>query len=56
MNPIVCDTGPILHLKEAGILELLNKAGDIYIPDVVGFDIKGLYQQCWENRRFFIVI
>jgi len=25
MNPIVCDTGPILHLQEAGLLELLKK-------------------------------
>ncbi len=50
MNPIVCDTGPILHLQEAGLLELLNKAGDIYIPKVVDIELKELYPQ-WENNR-----
>jgi len=32
MKAIVCDTGPILHLKEAKLLELLQKAGRVYIP------------------------
>ncbi len=50
MNPIVCDTGPILHLQEAGLLELLKKAGDIYIPRVVDIELKELYPQ-WENKR-----
>lgn len=50
MNPIVCDTGPILHLQEARLLELLKKAGDIYIPKVVDIELKELYPQ-WENKR-----
>ncbi|MCC7201881.1 MAG: hypothetical protein IT393_04345 [Nitrospirae bacterium] len=50
MNPIVCDTGPILHLQEAGLLNLLDKAGDIYIPQVVDIELKELYPQ-WENKR-----
>jgi len=50
MNPIVCDTGPILHLQEAGLLEFLKKAGDIYIPKVVDIELKELYPQ-WENKR-----
>ena len=50
MNPIVCDTGPILHLQEAGLLELLKKTGDIYIPKVVDIELKELYPQ-WENKR-----
>jgi len=50
MNPIVCDTGPILHLQEAGLLKLLKKAGDIYIPKVVDIELKELYPQ-WENKR-----
>ncbi len=32
---VVCDTGPLLHLREAGALELLRQAGDILIPPVV---------------------
>src|SRR3989337_907628 len=50
MNPIVCDTGPILHLQEAGLLKLLKKAGDIYIPKFVDIELKELYPQ-WENKR-----
>src|SRR3990172_4776977 len=50
MNPIVCDTGTILHLQEAGLLEFLKKAGDIYIPKVVDIELKELYPQ-WENKR-----
>jgi predicted nucleic acid-binding protein len=50
MNPIVCDTGPILHLHEAGLLELLKKAGDIYIPKFVHFELKEQSPQ-WENKK-----
>lgn len=32
---VVCDTGPLLHLNEAGALELLGLAGDILIPPIV---------------------
>lgn len=32
---VVCDTGPLLHLSEAGALEFLRQAGDILIPPVV---------------------
>jgi predicted nucleic acid-binding protein len=32
---VVCDTGPLLHLSEAGALELLRQAGDILIPPIV---------------------
>lgn len=32
MRLIVCDTGPILHLTEARLLELLQKSGKVYIP------------------------
>ena len=50
MNPVVCDTGTILHLQEAGLLELLKKAGDIYIPKGVDIELNELYPQ-WENKR-----
>lgn len=32
---IVCDTGPLLHLLEAESLELLSRAGRIFIPPSV---------------------
>ena len=32
---VVCDTGPLLHLSEAGALDFLRQAGDILIPPVV---------------------
>jgi hypothetical protein len=32
---VACDTGPLIHLSEAGVLELLRQAGDILIPPVV---------------------
>ncbi|NTW38137.1 MAG: DNA-binding protein, partial [Syntrophobacteraceae bacterium] len=35
MRIVVCDTGPILHLHEAGALELLAKAGEVFVPPAV---------------------
>lgn len=35
MRIIVCDTGPVLHLYEAGLLEWLIAAGDVLIPGAV---------------------
>ena len=35
MRRIVCDTGPLLHLGEAGLLDILSKAGLILIPPAV---------------------
>lgn len=32
---VVCDTGPILHLHETGALELLAKAGEVFVPPSV---------------------
>lgn len=35
MTQIVCDTGPLLHLREAGLLHLLQAAGRVLIPPAV---------------------
>lgn len=43
MRLIVCDTGPILHLKESKLLELLQKAGKVYIPKMVDTEMNELY-------------
>jgi predicted nucleic acid-binding protein len=32
---VVCDTGPLIHLSEAGALECLEQAGVILIPPIV---------------------
>jgi hypothetical protein len=50
MKLIVCDTGPIIHLKEAKLLELLQKAGNVYIPKMVDIEINQLYP-LWEKHR-----
>ncbi len=39
MRRIVCDTGPILHLKEAGLLNLLSHVGKIVIPKGVDSEL-----------------
>ena len=36
---IVCDTGPLLHLSEAGMIYLLHQAGDILIPPAVNLEL-----------------
>jgi predicted nucleic acid-binding protein len=37
---IVCDTGPLLHLSEAGAIHLLSLAGNILIPPVVAIEFE----------------
>lgn len=37
---IVCDTGPLLHLSEAGAIHLLKLAGDLLIPPVIATEFK----------------
>jgi len=50
MKRIVCDTGPLLHLGEAGVRDLLASAGDVHIPPAVDFEIRG-YEADWQIRR-----
>ena len=50
MKLIICDTGPILHLNEAGLLELLKKAGKVCIPGKVDAEMNELYP-LWSNQR-----
>ncbi len=42
MKVVVCDTGPILHLQEAALLDLLEKAGEIIAPAAVEQELKSL--------------
>lgn len=39
MRQVVCDTGPVLHLWEAGALSLLDSLGQILIPPAVQAEI-----------------
>lgn len=32
---VICDTGPLLHLTEAGAIHLLQLAGEVIIPPIV---------------------
>jgi len=40
MRTIVCNTGPPLHLSEAGAIDLLSLAGDILIPPLVAVEFE----------------
>ncbi len=37
---VVCDTGPLLHLSEANLINLLRLAGDVIIPPAVVKEFK----------------
>jgi len=37
---IVCDTGPVLHLTEAGAIHLLKLAGEVLIPPAVATEFR----------------
>ena len=37
---VVCDTGPLLHLSEAGAIHLLQQAGEIIIPALVATEFE----------------
>ncbi|MBE0478887.1 hypothetical protein IBX65_07210 [Candidatus Aerophobetes bacterium] len=50
MKRIVCDTGPILHLKEAGLLNLLPKVGKIFIPKRVDRELSEI-DLFWKNQK-----
>ncbi len=50
MKIVVCDTGPILHLREIGLLDLLEKAGRIIIPKVVDIELSAI-DVSWKDQR-----
>jgi predicted nucleic acid-binding protein len=50
MRRIVCDTGPLLHLGEAGVRDLLARAGDIHIPRAVDLEM-GRYEVTWDIHK-----
>jgi predicted nucleic acid-binding protein len=47
---IASDTGPILHLREAGTLDILRAAGQVIIPPAVEIEIAAL-DLAWSRDR-----
>ena len=50
MGTVVCDTGPILHLREAGSLDLLSKIGRVFIPRMVDAELAEI-DDSWKGQR-----
>lgn len=50
MKRIVCDTGPLLHLREAASLELLESTGAVSVPPAVYFELVN-HDPFWENTK-----
>jgi len=48
---VVCDTGPVFHLIEASLLNLLPKAGEVYIPTIVDSELTDLLRQSWKKQK-----
>ncbi|MBI3164687.1 MAG: hypothetical protein IPG44_17630 [Anaerolineales bacterium] len=44
---VVCDTGPLLHLSEAGAVHLLAEMGNVYVPPLVAVEFK-VNSQGWN--------
>jgi predicted nucleic acid-binding protein len=47
---VVCDTGPILHLREAATLDLLAAAGEVIIPPAVEQELETRLSN-WSSIR-----
>lgn len=50
MRSVVSDSGPLLHLSEAGALTLLSQAGEIYVPKAVDTEM-GLQDSLWQSQK-----
>lgn len=56
MNSIVCDTGPVLHLREVGLLYLLKQTGRVYIPKAVDNELFEIDSDWKDDRPSWITI
>jgi predicted nucleic acid-binding protein len=52
---IVCDTGPLLHLSEAGAIHLLSLAGEILIPSLVAIEFEASAQG-WHPPQWIKIV
>jgi predicted nucleic acid-binding protein len=51
---VVCDTGPLLHLSEAGALHLLQYTGRVLIPDLVAGEFEQ-NAQGWKPPQWITI-
>jgi predicted nucleic acid-binding protein len=47
---VISDTGPVLHLREVGVLSLLEKAGEVIIPSAVAEELTARLSD-WASTR-----
>jgi uncharacterized protein len=47
---VICDTSPVLHLREAGALDLLAKMGEVLIPPAVNNELTARFVD-WPRTR-----
>jgi predicted nucleic acid-binding protein len=52
---VVCDTGPLLHLSEAGAAHLLSLLGDILIPPLVASEFE-VNSQGWKTPQWVKIL
>jgi len=52
---IVSDTGPLLHLSEAGAVDLLSLAGDVLIPALVAVEFESNAQN-WSPPQWARIV
>lgn len=50
MRRVVSNTGPLLHLHEAQLLPLLQRAGELYIPQAVEVEMVQ-HERDWRNHQ-----
>jgi predicted nucleic acid-binding protein len=50
MRLVVSDTGPLLHLREAGAAYLLEFTGRVHIPKAVNLELERL-DAAWKTER-----
>ncbi len=56
MKLIVCDTGPILHLMESELLDLLQRSGKVYIPKMVDTEMNQLSLPWRRHKPVWVFI
>jgi hypothetical protein len=52
---IVCDTGPLLHLSEAGAIHLSSSAGEVLMPPLVAIEF-ATNAQGWQPLGEVLVL
>lgn len=52
---VVCDTGPLLHLSEAGAVHLLSLPGEILVPPLVAAEFES-NSQGWKPPQWVKIV